>query len=236
MWRLFVSALTSAAVGLVGCSQHRSQPISPAGSTSGGGGSSSLPATPFAPPESPRKSAYINYQVPPPKFAAAVAWLQGVDIDGNPVPCTVEVASLRLHAVLANGHDLVLQNDDFDVRTAAMAYYARYSRFPWFSRQHGPMSFSVSGGVLSFSPHLDAASVWHLWGTQRAWIPPGTVRLWVEAEVRITGAAGVQIGGDGWTNLTDDYAGSGVNNVELCASDWFGNSTSGWQRITAGRP
>lgn len=213
----------------------------------GGGGESSgpvstavlvptAPAISYAPAESPHKTAYYRYSIPPSGFTAVICWMQAIDILGMSSPDKVEVDWLRTHATV-NGIDTILLEDTFDGHTSAMDSYGLYSRNPWFAGDRlAAMPFSIQSSTLIMEPSLNPNHVFHWWNTSRSSIPSGTSRVWCEARVRITGGAGVQVGIDYWKDLTAPYAGFDVNNTEAGVSDWHGNNTAEWQIITVGQP
>jgi hypothetical protein len=202
----------------------------------GCGSSSDSVTTPFAPTESPHKSAYLRYSTQPPGFNAVVGWMQAIDIKGTGISSKVEVDWLRVHATV-NSMDTILLEETFDIHTSAMDSFGLYNRNPWFDGDKlALMPFTIQSSTLTLNPSLNSNRVFHWWNTSRSLIPSGTSRIWLEARVRITGGAGVQAGIDYWKDLTISYAGIDVNNTEAGASDWFGNSTTEWQIITVGHP
>lgn len=205
----------------------------------GGDGSSDDSATitpKYAPSESPRKTAYFSYAIPPTGFTAVVGWMMAIDIQGKGISSKVEVDWMRLHAVV-DGNDMILYEDNFDALAPAMNNFGLYIRNPWFDgNQHTAMPFTIENSRLVIEPSRYPQKVFHWWNTSRSIVPKGTSRVWFEASIRITGGAGVQAGIDYWKNLTVDWAGYNVNNIEAGVSDWFGNSTNDWQIISVGRP
>ncbi len=194
-----------------------------------------LPTTSYAPAESIHKSSYVRYRTPPDGFTAVVGWMQAIDIQGQGVSSLVEIDWMRICSTV-NGEDTVILEDTFDTGTPAMDWYGLYDRSPWFAGDRlAEMPFSVQNSALVIEPGLNPDRVYHWWNTSRSTIPGGASRIWLEARVRITGGAGVQAGIDYWKDLTAEYAGPGVNNTEAGASDWYRNSTTEWQTITAGR-
>jgi hypothetical protein len=74
--------------------------------------------------------------------------------------------------------------------------------------------------------------VWHFWAASaRATLPPGNLEgCTVIVRARISSGALLQVGMDYWRNSTVSY-GSGGNNREAGASDWYFPS-SDWQQAT----
>ncbi len=204
----------------------------------GGSDGSQLGAdAPYAPEESPRKTAYFRYPTPPEGFSAVLGWMQAINIYGTGEPSEVEVDWMRLHAVLNDGSDIVLLEDDFDNELPSYWYFGLYLRDPWFGDDdyHEPMPFLVEDSSLIISPNTDPDRVFHWW-TDRVDVPEDVERIWLEARVRISGLCGVQAGIDYWRNLDAEWAGDNGNNIEAGASDWYGNSTTDWQVISVGKP
>ncbi|SEM70565.1 hypothetical protein SAMN04489760_13630 [Syntrophus gentianae] len=196
-------------------------------------------ASQYAPTESPHKTAYFRYAVPPPGFAKlhdckVVGWMQTIDIEGKGEQCKVEIDWMRLHAVVA-GTDIIFGEEKFSEYLTSMSYYGLYKRSPWFDGdKQASMPSNVENGCLVMYPSKYPQYVFHWW-TDRYLIPANASRIWFEARVRITGGAGVQAGIDYWKGDLG-WAGLDVNNTEAGVSDWFGASTSGWQIISVGKP
>jgi hypothetical protein len=190
----------------------------------------------FAPVESPHKTGYYRYALPPSGFTAVVGFMHAIDIDGTGAASKVEVDWIQLYATI-NSVDVLILEDKYDSYTSAMDWYGLYQRNPWYDGDRlAAMPWALENGSLVLEPSLYPQLIFHWWNTARSSIPAGASRVWFQARVRITGGAGVQTGIDYWKDLTATYAGPDANNREAGASDWFGNSTADWQIITVGKP
>jgi len=102
-----------------------------------------------------------------------------------------------------------------------------------------PVSIDTLHGAAVLQPALRPDHVFHWWGTY-AWpegrpaIPMGATRCWVEARVKITGPALVQIGFD-WYPSRTGAGGAAGGVVEGAVSNWIGASNE-WQVLSVGRP
>lgn len=172
------------------------------------------------PPEVRHKQAYINQLPKPPQFNSAMLW--GIAIADTRVPgyerAQIEIAETEF-SCRVDGKNVVLNEDTGAVRGGL------YRRYPWFGTDaHEPMPISYSEDqrkvILRVGTRPDR--VWHFWtASPRAEIPPGTLDgCTVRARVRISPGALLQIGFDYWKNRRIDY-GSGGNNHEAGASDWY---------------
>lgn len=181
---------------------------------------------PRIPAEVRYKSEYINSPKPP-DFTSAMLW--GIAIADTRVPgyehAQVEIAHTRL-TCRVDGKDVVLNDDRAAVRGGL------YSRRPWFATDaHGPIPFAYTRDrtavILRVGENPDR--VWHFWSASpRAALPPGHLEgCTVTARVRISHGALLQMGMDYWRNPTIGY-GSGGNNHEAGASDWYFPSND-WQ-------
>ena len=165
------------------------------------------------------KSRYVNLQPQPADFTSAMLW--AIAIADTRVPryqhATVEIAQSRL-TCRVGGNDVILNDDTGEVRGGL------YRRFPWFETDtHDPMPVKYSPDhtvILEVGTKPDR--VWHFWAASpRQTIPAGkvegcTVKMWV----RISTGALLQVGFDYWRDAHAGY-GSGANNHEAGASDWY---------------
>jgi hypothetical protein len=172
-------------------------------------------------------AGYVNPVPRPPDFKSALLW--GIAIVNTRVPgyesAVVEIASTQL-SCRVDGKDVVLNDDGGNVRGGL------YQRYSWFATdQHEPMPLTYSethdAVVLRVGQRGDR--VWHFWSfSPRATLPSGRLEgCTVKARVRISRGALLQMGMDYWRSATVPY-GSGGNNHEAGASDWYFPSPE-WQ-------
>ena len=175
---------------------------------------------PRIPDEVRYKSGYIN---PPPKladFTSAMLW--GIAIADRRVPgyknARIEIAHTQL-ACRVDGRSVVLNDDAGRIRGGL------YSRHPWFATDaHDPIPLAYSTDkkavILRIGQRPDR--VWHFWSASpRTSIPQGNLEgCMVKARVRISRGALLQMGMDYWRDPVVGY-GSGGNNHEAGASDWY---------------
>jgi hypothetical protein len=155
--------------------------------------------------------------------------LWGIAIADTRVPgyesAIVEIASTQL-ACLVDGKNVILNDDAGSVRGGL------YQRHPWFATdQHEPIPLAYSemdhAVVLNVAQRVDR--VWHFWSASpRTVIPEGKLQgCTVKIRARISPGALLQIGMDYWRSSDAAY-GSGGNNHEAGASDWYFPSPK-WQ-------
>lgn len=182
------------------------------------------------PPEVKFKSGYVNPVPKPADFGSAMLW--GIAISDSRVSgfekAQVEIAETRL-TCRVGGKDVILNNDRGQVRGGL------YRRSPWFGTdEHTSMPLAYSDHhnsvVLDVGVHPNRA--WHFWAASpRMMLPPGHLEgCAVIVRARISSGALLQIGMDYWRNSTVGY-GSGGNNHEAGASDWYFPSPD-WQDAT----
>jgi hypothetical protein len=185
---------------------------------------------PSVPGEVKYKIGYVNPAPPPPDFKSALLW--GIAIADTRVPgyasAEVEIASTRLTCRI-NGKDVILNDDHGEVRGGL------YRRDPWFGTdQHEPMLVTHDRTNLSVVLPVGQRPdrVWHFWSASpRATLPSGNLEgCTVNARVRISHGALLQMGMDYWRNSTVAY-GLGGNNHEAGASNWYFPSNQ-WQEAT----
>jgi hypothetical protein len=179
------------------------------------------------PPEVRYKSGYIDPVPRPPDFISAMLW--GIAIADTRVPgyrdATVEIAQTQL-ICRADGHDFVLNDDRGAVRGGL------YRRYPWFGtdvHEPIPLDYSDDHRVTVLRVGTRPERVWHFWAASpRPSLPSGHLEgCMVKTRVRISEGALLQMGFDYWRNTTVGY-GSGGNNHEAGASDWYFPSPE-WQ-------
>jgi hypothetical protein len=188
----------------------------------------------YAPDEAAQPSAYIRYSTPPDGFPYAMGWMHAIDIEGNGGSSKVEVDWMRLYATI-NGSDVLLLDETFDTETSSMSNYGLYLRNPWYGEDdyNEKMPFTVENSTLVIYPNQNPNRVYHWWVDRVNVSSTDITKVWFEARVRVAGGAGVQAAIDYWIDDHSGWAKNNKNNIEACASDWFGNSTSEWQIISA---
>ncbi len=187
---------------------------------------------PRVPDEVGWKAGYVNPVPPPRDFHSALLW--GIAIADTRVPdhasAQVEIAWTQL-SCRVDGKDVVLKDDHGHVRGGL------YLRQPWFGSNdyHEPLPVAYDqldhAVVLRVGQRTDR--VWHFWSASpRAALPPGKLEgCTVRARVRISSGALLQMGMDYWLSPTASWAGSGVNNHEAGASNWYFPSAQ-WQEVS----
>jgi hypothetical protein len=199
---------------------------------------------PRIPSEARHKSRYVNRVPKPANFTSAMLW--GIAIADTRVPgyqkAQVEISHTQL-TCRVDGKNIVLNDDEGELRGGL------YRRHPWFGTdEHDPMPGTDSGiptsrktGEKRATPESPSTRlvmlrvgsrpdrVWHFWAASpRAMIPAGHLDgCTVKVRVRISSGARLQVGFDYWRNPTVEY-GSGGNNHEAGASDWYFPSDK-WQ-------
>jgi hypothetical protein len=182
---------------------------------------------PRVPDEVSYKAGYINAVPAPSDFHSAMLW--GIAIADTRVAghesAQVEIARTRLTGRI-DSKDIILNDDGGNVRGGL------YRREPWFGTdQHEPMPLSYHPAdhtvVLRVGQRPDR--VWHFWSASpRAALPSGQLEgCTVNARVKISPGALLQIGMDYWRSPTVLY-GTGGNNHEAGASNWYFSSAE-WQ-------
>jgi len=176
------------------------------------------------------KSGYVNPVPKPPEFASAMLW--GIAIADARVPnyrkATIEIARTQL-TCRADGRNFVLNDDRGAVRGGL------YRRFPWFGtdvHDRMPLDYSDNHEVVILHVGSRPDRVWHFWAASpRAAIPQGHLEgCTVKIRAKVSDGALLQIGFDYWRDPTVAY-GSGGNNHEAGASDWYFPAAE-WQEAT----
>jgi hypothetical protein len=172
------------------------------------------------PPEVKFKSRYVNPTPRPPEFASAMLW--GIAVANTRVPgherATVEISHTELTCVI-EGRDVILNNDDGQVRGGL------YRRHPWFgtnAHEKMPIKQSSDGSSVILEVGTRPDRVWHFWAASpRQVIPHGKLEsCTVRVRARVSPGALLQVGFDYWRDAHTQY-GSGGNNHEAGASDWY---------------
>lgn len=168
-------------------------------------------------------------------YAAIVGWINAMTV----MPCasekigaTVEIRSVRIIERDADGNESVINTVDFggDELAAAKAF------------EGGLLDRTPKEGEVDKSFHIDriekgsfvidlnqaSRRMYHAWMNPRVEAKPGA-KHFVEADVRITGAARLQFGVDYWRDQTARYSHYDEtchtsNNCEVWISDWFGDT------------
>ena len=188
---------------------------------------------PRVPAEVRWKAGYVSRIPPPREFSSVLLW--GIAIADTRVAgyrsAIVEIAWTRLSCGV-KGKNFVLNDDQGSVRGGL------YLRQPWFGSNdyHEPMPFGGTGAsqksvVLRVGVRADR--VWHFWSASpRAKLPAGEIEgCTVTARVKISSGALLQMGMDYWRSPTAPWGGSGVNNHEAGASNWYFPSET-WQEVS----
>lgn len=168
-------------------------------------------------------------------YTAFVGWINAMTV----LPCasekigaTVEIRSIRLIELAEDETESVVHTVDFggDELTVAKAFEGTlFDRTP--KEGKGTSDFHIDYIEKgSFVIDLNKASrrMYHAWTSRRVEAKPGA-KYFVEADVRITGAARLQFGVDYWRDDKVDYsrydkACHTSNNCEVWISDWYGDT------------
>ena len=155
--------------------------------------------------------------------------LWGIAIADARVPgyeyATAEISHTEL-TCLVDGSDLVLNDDAGKIRGGL------YRRFPWFGTDmHDamPVKQSADGSAVILALGTRPDRAWHFWAASpRRVIPSGKLEgCRVKVRARLSTGAVLQVGLDYWRDAHAQY-GSGGNNHEAGASDWYFPSAE-WQ-------
>jgi hypothetical protein len=150
-----------------------------------------------------------------PGFTAATPWFTIVDDPRAPEASSVEIDFVRLYARV-NGRDSLISRNEYDDSRVGGAYYQRMSGPGWFGARLGdiPSVSRLVNGVLVLPVGDRPEWIWHVWlhdpwrsskgQHYRRTLPAGTDLVWVEARLRIRGAAVAQVGFDYYRNIVDD--------------------------------
>jgi len=145
-------------------------------------------------------------------------------------PSTIEVRSIKIFQKI-NGVFQQLGQTYVYPPNGSFQDGGLYIRYPFFPSSppgydyHEPMPGIInSAGILTFSPNIAIDRVWHWWHEPRQPFSQSATDFKIEAEVKITGPAGVLAGIDFQT---------ASSHVGECASgEWYFENGGGWQIIT----
>jgi len=176
---------------------------------------------PRIPDEVSYKAGYVNTEGKPANFTSARLW--GIAIADTRArgseSAQVEVAWTQLSCEV-NGRQVVL-NDDSNRLSGGL-----YLREPWFGgydyHEIMPVQFDLHNHSVMLRLGERVDRVWHFWSpSPRASLPSGVVAgCTAKARVKIGPGALLQMGFDYWRSPSVPY-GSGGNNHEAGASDWY---------------
>jgi hypothetical protein len=179
------------------------------------------------PTEVLHKTGYVNLAGRPAGFRAVMLW--GIAIADTRVEgyesARVEVSSLEL-SCRTDGEDHDLIHD------VGRMHGGLYQRIPWFQGNR-PETMAVMadgvGGTITLPVGQRADRIWHFWSASpRPALPAGKIEgCTVKVRARISRGALLQVGMDYWRDTTVLF-GSGGNNHEAGASDWYFPSPD-WQ-------
>jgi hypothetical protein len=166
------------------------------------------------------KTGYVNAPGRPADFHAVMLW--GIAIADARVEgyesAQVEISSLEL-SCRADGKDYELIHD------VGRMHGGLYQRTPWFQgNKPEPMTMIVdkAANAVTLPVGQRADRIWHFWSASpRPALPPGKLEgCTVKVGARISPGALLQVGMDYWRDTTVPF-GSGGNNHEAGASDWY---------------
>jgi hypothetical protein len=166
------------------------------------------------------KKGYINSPGRPTDFHSVMLW--GIAIADTRVPgyesAVVQVANLRL-SCRVDAKDILLIDDVGRLRGGL------YQRIPWFKGNQPeamPMMTDEAARIVSLPVGTRGDRIWHFWSASpRPGLPAGKLTgCTVKARVKISSGALLQMGMDYWRDTTVSF-GSGGNNREAGASDWY---------------
>jgi hypothetical protein len=166
------------------------------------------------------RARYVNPQRKPAEFTSAMFW--GIAIADTRASgyerAMVEITHTEL-TCRVDGKDVVLNDHTGNVRGGL------YRRYPWFGTDaHEPMPIQYlwDRRAVTLEVGTRPDRVWHFWAASpRRTIPAGRLEgCTVKVLARISPGALLQVGFDYWRDDTVEY-GSGGNNHEAGASDWY---------------
>jgi hypothetical protein len=176
------------------------------------------------------KTGYINSPSRPADFHSVMLWGIAIADTRNPVfaSATVEISNLEL-SCRADGKDMLLINDSGRLRGGL------YQRIPWFQGNHAepmPVTTDPANQIVMLPVGQRGDRIWHFWSASpRPALPEGKLEgCTVRSRVRISPGALLQMGMDYWRDPSVPF-GSGGNNHEAGASDWYFPSDA-WQEAT----
>lgn len=177
-------------------------------------------------------------------YTTFVGWINAM----TALPCasekigaTVEIRSIRLIERTAEGIESVVHMVDFggDELAAAKAFEGTLlDRTPKEGKGATDLRIDhIEKGSFVIDLNKASRRMYHAWTNRRTEAKPGA-KYFVEADVRIVGAARLQFGVDYWRDMTADYAGYDrtchtSNNCEVWISDWYGDTKGNFVTIRA---
>lgn len=173
---------------------------------------------------------YLRYSGPPSGYAVAVPWLTAIHDERSTQPSKVEVDYLRAYCQGTSGPRLVSSYEYNDSRVEGGLWRRRPNWFASGYLESLSATFDLPSDSVSFTPSANPAAAWHLWGPRGdvELLIPAATKCWMEASVRITGAALIQGG-------LDYYQSMGSSNpTEAGVSDWLFEAP-GWQTFSFGK-
>lgn len=159
---------------------------------------------------------------------------------------TVELRALRInHLDVSTGEFITDKEIRFDTMTKSTGdsmVTQTFRRTPWFTSGTPWLRHAVSDvhdGALRFDAHGVPEGIIHGWTTTRFAAEPG-IHYFLEAEVRVTGDARLQLGMDYWKGESSPYNGWSEgcvksNNCEAWLSDWIGDTGGEFRLVVAPR-
>ena len=144
----------------------------------------------------------------------------------------IEIETLNLYARLTNGQDILIASDNYETQWGGKLYI----RYPYFECPlkedlQLDMPAQIIDGKLTFAPSENANRIWHGWCTG-SWkqVPSNAIKLWIEADIRITGNALIQFGVDlSYSNSVESWC------CEYGLSDWSFQSAN-FQKVYFNKP
>lgn len=148
---------------------------------------------------------------------------------------TVEFRAFKiLEQDLATGETSMKQTvtfDDAQWDEGVTFDYLTYHRSPWFTGGGPavqPIVAALGDGIYSLNARFIPKGIIHGWTTPRVEAVAGKSYL-IEAEVRVSGDARLQLGMDYWRGVDSNYNGWSEgcitsNNCQVWLSDWLGDT------------
>jgi hypothetical protein len=181
------------------------------------------------------RQEWLRVISPPQGFTAVLFWGTAIHDTRQTGASQIEIDWQRLTCRVGT-NDVLVDENQFDSQVSG----GLCTKSPWCPANLGGLPYSASAStstatmVTSSQPNY----AFHWWGTYgsagRPSIPAGASRCWVEARVRITGPALVQVGFDWYPQRTGDGGAAG-GVVEGAVSNWA-RSSADWQVMSVGRP
>lgn len=176
----------------------------------------------------------LHFLSPPEGFHTFVGWINAATIspcaESTTPPPTIEIHSLKIITIGPGENDIASQ--EIPLLDSEHFVGRLFPRFPqWFDQTQGWSETNIlreNNGDLLIDLSTVPLRVYHAWSNPRTMVGPDQ-KTFLEAEVRITGTARLQLGLDYWRDETVDYNGYDIhciqsNNCEAWVSDWFSNT------------